>query len=322
MVLDLLAPLRDRAGLQVRRRRQLERDLPVAHPARQLAELHLHLVALARDDPQVLGQAHPVPEPQRATVDEGRADGIEPGRLPRVHRRREESRREEVERLAMLRRREAVFGARDVEADDPAPTPLDGELGDLQRAIGVSHRRDQLPDTDVAAGALGGIFALLDALLHGLDDLVEREAASQVLLRRPADLAVDDAVGGEILNELARHPREPLAGLHHRRGDVERLEVLDERARIALVGEPVRELVGVIGRQVEVDVVGELDDRGRTQRAVEVIVQRDLGESAQRDALQARVAVGLDGHGRSPRLGVGCIDSSACAGAVGGWIRP
>ena len=48
------------------------------------------------------------------------------------------------------------------------------------------------------------VFALFDALLHGFDGLFERQAAGEVLLGRPAHLAVDHAVGGEVFDELAR----------------------------------------------------------------------------------------------------------------------
>ena len=99
----------------------------------------------------------------------------------------------------------------------PRPRHDDGELGDLERAVGVAHRGDELADADVAAALLGGLLALLDARLHGLDDLFEREAARQVLLGRPAHLAVDHAVGGEVLDELARDPGEALARSASRR---------------------------------------------------------------------------------------------------------
>jgi hypothetical protein len=67
-----------------------------------------------------------------------------------------------------------------------------------------------------------------------------------VLLGRPAHLAVDHAVGGEVLDELACDAAQPVGGLHDRRRQVERLQVLDERAGVALVLEPVGEVVGVI----------------------------------------------------------------------------
>ena len=41
---------------------------------------------------------------------------------------------------------------------------------------------------------------------HGVDHLVERQAAGQVQLGREADLGVDDAVGGEVLGALGGHP--------------------------------------------------------------------------------------------------------------------
>ncbi len=77
-----VAPRGDRTGLQVRRRRQLERDLAVAHPTGQVAELHLHLVALLCDDLEVFGDAHTVAEAQRATVDQRERMDASPAASP------------------------------------------------------------------------------------------------------------------------------------------------------------------------------------------------------------------------------------------------
>ena len=96
----------------------------------------------------------------------------------------------------------------------------------------------------------------VDALLHGLDGLVEGEPAREVLLGRPADLAVDDAVGGEVLDELARDAGETLAGLHDGDRDVEGLQVLDERAGVGLLGEPGAERRRVGGRELEAERLG------------------------------------------------------------------
>ena len=122
----------------------------------------------------------------------------------------------------------------------------------------------------------------IDAALHGLDRLVEREPALQVLLGRPAQLAVDDAVGGEVFDELARHSGEALGGLHDGDGDVEGLQVLDKRTGIGLLGEPGGQLGCRGGREFDAQRFGELDDRLRPKTAVEVIVQRDLRQRSAR----------------------------------------
>ena len=189
---------------------------------------------------------------------------------------RHELAREVVERGAVTRRQEACLGAGDVEADDAPLTVAHGEFGDLEAPVVVPHRRDELSDADAAPRSLHVVEPLLDARLHGLDRLVEAQAASEVLLGRPADLAVDDAVGAEVLHELARDPAEARTGLHDRGRQVERLEVLDERARVRLFGEPRPERLGIGRWNLEPELVGELDERLRTQAAVEVVVQRDL----------------------------------------------
>ena len=45
-----------------------------------------------------------------------------------------------------------------------------------------------------------------EAVEHGLDDLVEREAGLDVQLGSEAHLGVDDAVGGEVLRRTRRPP--------------------------------------------------------------------------------------------------------------------
>ena len=49
---------------------------------------------------------------------------------------------------------------------------------------------------------------VVEALLDGRDDLVEGQPAVDVLLGGVADLGVDDAVGGQVLDALAGHPGE------------------------------------------------------------------------------------------------------------------
>jgi hypothetical protein len=161
------------------------------------------------------------------------------------------------------------------------------------------------------------LLAFLDALLDRLDRLFERQPGCQVLLGRPAHLAVDDPVGGEILDELLRDTAKALAGLHDGGREIERLQVLHERSGVALTFEPVGEVVGVGRGHVESDVARELDDRLRAHGPVEVIVQRDLGQRAEGDPLQLRVAVLVDGHGFSSGGGGGPSTSSGTGVLVG-----
>ena len=160
----------------------------------------------------------------------------------------------------------------------------------------MAHRGDQLPDTDVVTCLLCGILALFDAVLHGLDGLLERQPARQMLLGSPPHLAVDHAVGGEILDEFPSDAGESLAGLHDPDGEIERLQVLDERTRIGALGDPVGKIIGRVLGNIEPDLVGKLEDRRRPHTAVEVVVQRHLGELADRHPLQDVVTVLIDRH--------------------------
>ena len=72
------------------------------------------------------------------------------------------------------RRRVARLGAGDVEADDAVVAIAHGQLGDLERAGGLAHGRDEGADRDGPALAA----AAAEALEHRPPtDLVEREAA-------------------------------------------------------------------------------------------------------------------------------------------------
>ena len=48
----------------------------------------------------------------------------------------------------------------------------------------------------------------------GLHDLVQGHARLEVQLGGEPDLGVHDAIGGEVLDALGRHPLERLGGLH------------------------------------------------------------------------------------------------------------
>ena len=98
-----------------------------------------------------------------------------------------------------------------------------------------------------------------------------------VLLGGVADLGVDDAVGGQVLDALAGDPGDGRAGLHHGDGVVEGLEVAHQRAGVGRLDEPAAQRLRVGGRELVADLGGELDDRLRPQPTVEVVVQQDLG---------------------------------------------
>ena len=194
----------------------------------------------ARSMRDVFGDAHTVAEAQRVAVDERAADALEPVGLARVHGRREAVALQQVERLAL--------GAAGNPASGPAmskPTTPRSRWRSASSAISVPRSRWRIALTSWPTrmpwpASRASSMPCVDALLHGLDRLVEGEPAREVLLGRPADLAVDDAVGGQILDEVARDAHEPLAGLHHTDGDVERLQVLDQRAGVGLLREPRR----------------------------------------------------------------------------------
>jgi hypothetical protein len=143
----------------------------------------------------------------------------------------------------------------------------------------VPHRREQLADDDRRAlgGRLGA--ALVDARLHGLDRLGERQATLQVLLGRPPQLGVDDTVGGQVQHRLAGHAGEVLRTLHDRDRVLERLQVPRQRSGAGGVGEPHPQLVRRGGQRVP-DLLRDLGDGRRADATVEVLVERHLRGAA------------------------------------------
>ncbi len=113
------------------------------------------------------------------------------------------------------------------------------------------------------------------------DDLVERESPPlEVLFRREAHLRVDDAVVGEIEDAFPGDAFEPLGGLHDRDGVLERLEVALERSAVRRLPEPAGQAgLGVL-REGVTALVGEVEDRRRTQATVEVVVEQNLRRGA------------------------------------------
>jgi hypothetical protein len=112
----------------------------------------------------------------------------------------------------------------------------------------------------------------------------ESPALGVQLWRKP-NLGVDDAVGSEILGAFASDPFDRRGGLHHAHGVGERLQIQGEVLAVGAPQHPCGELVGIGGGEIGVaGFVGKLDDRRGSQPAVEMVVEQDLGGSA--DALE------------------------------------
>ncbi|GAA3292031.1 hypothetical protein GCM10020218_066090 [Dactylosporangium vinaceum] len=143
----------------------------------------------------------------------------------------------------------------------------------------MAHRGQQGADPDRAAlrGGLGR--AGPEPVEHCLDDLGQGQPGLQVLLGREADLGVHDPVGGQVQRALAGDPVQRVSGLHHRDGVGERLQVTLQRTRVRRGDEPLPEPLGRGGRQLVADLGREVQDRGRPQPAVQVVVEQSLGRT-------------------------------------------
>src|SRR5690606_24246369 len=99
--------------------------------------------------------------------------------LPRVHCDRHEVLGQQIESCTVVGRRETVFGTSDIKTDHAAIAMAEGQFGNLQRAITVTHRAENLTDPDAVPVAVSEVLALFEPLLHRLDSLIERQSACQ-----------------------------------------------------------------------------------------------------------------------------------------------
>ena len=176
-------------------------DPAVLHPLGQTAERPRSSSSSSRSSVDVLGDAHAVAEAQRAAVDEGAADAVEPVRLARVHGDREALLREVVERSGAARAGSPSSG--------PAmskPTTPRSRWRRASSAISCprSGWRIAVTSWPTRMSWPGVAASSMPPRCRPARPRRPRRASgrAQVLLGRPADLAVDDAVGGEVLDEL------------------------------------------------------------------------------------------------------------------------
>ncbi len=268
----MLGDGRGGAGLHVRRRAEFQRDPLVTHVGGEATQRRLPILRhrYVVDDP------HAVPEPVRAAPLQRLPDRGKAERLAGVDREMRVLPSQVLERVEVPRRREACFGARDVEPDDAGPAVADHQLGDLARPCRMPHRREQRrhPDRPTRGGRT--LLAQAKAFLDRLHHFVEREPAVQVLFRRVLDLRIDDAVGGQVLGAFTRHPDQGLAGLHDPDCMDERLQVTLQGAGVGRLDEPSAQLVRVICGQAVAGLRSQLDHRRRAEPTVEMVVQQNL----------------------------------------------
>ena len=154
---------------------------------------------------------------------------------------------------------EALLGAGEVQAHHAAVAPGEGDLDQIVGGVEVAQVAQQLADDDPPPGRLRRGDPLVEPVLHGLHGLVEREPAVGVLMRGPAGLGVDHAVGHHVLHELAGHAPQLRGRLHHGDRALEGGEIGGQRAGIGGAVEPVGDRPRRVGRG---SVGGGLGRRG------------------------------------------------------------
>lgn len=143
------------------------------------------------------------------------------------------------------------------------------QLGDLETAGGAPHGAEKQADPDSAT-----LTPVPQPGHRGLDHPVERHAALHIQLGSEPDLGVHHTVVRQVLGAFGRHPVHSPISLHDANGVAEHLQVELQAAAASAILDPGRQLPRIVGRKTRVaGVPGEINDRGGSQPAIEVIMQ-------------------------------------------------
>src|ERR1700733_604460 len=100
---------------------------------------------------------------------------------------------------------------------------------------------------------------------------------------RKTSFKVDDAVVAQVFDLLIGHAFERLVRLHHRNSMREAFEILRETSLVGALMEPCTQCLGIVGRKLLIfRGFGQFDDSLRSQHAVQMFMEKYLGQSSQR----------------------------------------
>ena len=231
----------------------------------------------------IFGEPGPVADALRAADVQGLADRVRPVSLARVTGARQAVLGRELERRAVVARRMAPLGAREIERDDAGAAIVRRRPRQLERA-----GRRQRPDPAQNEAGLGA--GLRRRAPHAGQRRFDRLAQRQrrlVQQRGVAHLDVPHVFPRRVHHELVRDPLQRGRRLHHRERDGVLLEILLEALRRGdhqRAGQTLRR----VRRQPHALDPGQLEHRRRPQAAVEMHVQLRLGPGSQRLLRQPR----------------------------------
>lgn len=128
----------------------------------------------------VIDDAHPMAQPVSPAECDGLVDGRQAERLTGVNREARVVPSHVFERVEVPGGRVPCLRSGDVETDDTLVAEADCQFGDLPGPGSVTHRGDQAAHGDGASLGGGRLLAVGEAGQHGVDHLVERQAAVDV----------------------------------------------------------------------------------------------------------------------------------------------
>jgi len=131
----------------------------------------------------------------------------------------------------------------------------------------------------VADGGRGIVFLLGagEAAVHAFDHFFDREPGPHVELRGIADFDVADVFGDVVLGEFVGHALEVFGVLEDRAGQAEPAQVIGE-VLVLFLEDEFLEAGFRLGRQGHLGGLGQFDQGGEPQRAVQMEVQIGLGD--------------------------------------------
>ena len=114
---------------------------------------------------------------------------------------------------------------------------------------------------------------------HGTNNVFRMQSLLHMKNRRKSRFDVYHAIVLHVLERFVSDAFERLLRLHHTARVLETLQIQRQAAAVRIAAEPVGEFFGISrGKPIVSRLLRQLDDRCRSQSAVEMLVKQDLGK--------------------------------------------
>ena len=122
-------------------------------------------------------------------------------------------------------------------------------------------------------------LAPIESTDHGTNNAFRMQSLLHMKHRRKSRFDVDNAIILHVLERFVSDAFERLLRLHHAARVLETLQIQRQAAAVRIAAKPFGEFFGIsCGKAIVSRLLRQLDDRCRSQSAVEVVVKQDLGK--------------------------------------------